>query len=191
MNRLLCVMMVVAVLCAIAAGAGADAKSWRVKVCQIQPKASDLRDYDDSQGIGIEYSLGDTFAGEDSASEASVFFEYSRLRYTQSDTSSPLATVTARVKMNLYTVGVGWRFGPGAKASDDGLYAGFGTGISFGSPRITQANPGFGGLTDDDKTNFDWRVMAGLNFGGSAYSELTYRKVGSDGTYSLSAGMRF
>lgn len=193
MTRLVCIVMVVVFVCTFATCAAADRKAWRIKLSQVEPRQSDVREYDGgAKGIGIEYSLGDTFKGENSDSEASVYLDYVRLSYVQKDTSSPLMTITNDVTMDVVSFGLNWRYGPGAKPSSEGFYTGAGVGMVFGSPRLTRTDPNFGSLIDEGtQGEFEWRLMAGLNFAKVTFGELTYRKINQDGAYSLSAGFRF
>ncbi len=185
--------MVAVFVCALATCASADRKAWRIKLSQVEPKQSEYREYEGgSKGIGIEYSLGDTFKADNPDSEASIYLDYARISYVQKDTSSPLMTITNDVTMDLFSIGLNWRYGPGAKASADGFYTGVGMGVLFGSPKLTRTDPNFGSLIDEGtEGEFEWRLMAGLSFARATFGELTYRKINQDGTYSLSVGLRF
>jgi len=175
MRLVLCAAMVAMLIVASISCWGADRRTLRLSVSQFQPVMSQLRDYsNNTHGMTIEYSLGDTFRGETSESDASVALSYMRIDYVQFDTRDATKTIRYDVKSDIVTLGVNWRFGAGADPSRDGYYVGAGAAVAFGSPTIDTGQPGFGGLESGRNGQaMEWRLMAGMNFGSITFGELT------------------
>jgi len=192
MRRLLRAAAIAMLIVASLSCRASDRRPLRLSVSQFQPVSSQVRDYsNNTRGATIEYSLGDTFRGENSPSDACVSLSYMRIDYVQFDTRDATKTIRYDVKSDIVTFGVNWRFGAGADPARDGYYVGAGVGVAFGSPAIDTGQLGFGGLKSGRNGQaMEWRLMAGMNLASATFGELTYRKVGSDGVYALNVGVR-
>lgn len=97
-------------------------------------------------------------------------------------------------RLNYYTLGFKWRFGPGANPTNDGFYGGIGVGAAFldANIRINQAQLEAG----KNVTHFEWTGLVGVNFAKSWYTEFGYSSPGDVrdvnlGNVSATLGYRF
>ena len=190
MRRLLFACLAILLVAAPSASFAAGRTAWRLGLSYLQPGASDYRDYGRGiQSFRVEYSVGDTFEDENSASDASFYFEYAHVKYSQADWAVPPVRYDAHV--NVAAIGAIIRCGEGAKPGDDGPYAGFGSGFAYGSPSVRGLVPSYGGFQDGGSYKFQWKVMTGLNWGKAMFAEAAYSNISRDGLLTLSVGVRF
>ena len=174
MKRVVCITLIALLTLASVASFAANAKPWRVGASWVKMTDNDADDHLGSGwGVNAEYSLGNLLPNKSFATDLSGVISYSRF-----DDDADL---------NYTTLGAKLRVGPGASPACDGVYGGVGLGMAFLD---------LGAGDDFHETNFQWSLLAGMNFSKSWYGEIAYSDPGDiqdvDFTnYSVTVGYRF
>ena len=176
MKRIICIAVAVVLVLAAASCFAQEQKSWRAGVAFTRFADSDTRDVlGDDWAVGIERSLGDTFAMANLQGDVSVAAFY-----------KPFEKEGAKLR-DIF-IGLRGRFGPGARPDSDGIYAGALAGAAF----LRAEN----GSDSEDAIHFEWGVLAGMNFAQSWYAEVGYNDPGDilgfdTANYNITLGYRF
>lgn len=176
MRKAICIVTVCVLLLAAMACCAQVEKSWRAGVAYTRFADSDTRDIlGDDWAVGLERSLGDTFAMANLNGDVSIAAFYKPFKKDDAE-------------LRDIFIGLRWRFGPGAKPDVDGIYAGALVGAGF-----LHADNGF---DTEDVTHLEWGALLGMNFASSWYAELGYNDPGDiwgvdASNYSITLGYRF
>ena len=176
MKRIICIAVAVVLVLAAASCFAQEQKTWRAGVAFTRFADSDTRDVlGDDWAVGIERSLGDTFAMANLQGDVSIAAFYKP--FEKDD-----------VSLRDIFVGLRWRFGPGAKPDVDGIYAGALLGAAF----LHADN----GIETENATHVEWGALVGMNFAKSWYGELGYNDPGDilgfrTANFSATLGYRF
>jgi hypothetical protein len=176
MKKTICIMVAVVLILAAVSCLAQEQKTWRAGVAWTRLTDSTTREMlGDDWAVGIERSLGDTFNMANLQGDLSVAAFYKPFK-------------KHGIEFRDIFVGLRWRFGPGAKPDCDGFYGGALAGAAF-----LNADNGF---EDMNKTNFEWGVLAGMNFAKTWYAEVGYNDPGGfwgadTANMSVTVGYRF
>lgn len=176
MKNAICIVVALALLLVAGSCSAQEEKSWRAGVAFTRFADSETRDHlGDDWAIGLERSLGDTFAMANLNGDVSVAAFY-----------KPFEKEGAKLR-DIF-IGLRGRFGPGARPDSDGIYAGALVGAAFLRVEV--------GPDSEDAIHFEWGLLAGMNFAQSWYAEVGYNDPGdmwdvSLANYSITLGYRF